>query len=109
VPRAAKHVALVAVYIAVAVVWLYALDGLGWALAFGAFHVAVGIAGRSWWYVLLPVVLGPLGIQTDGSGDAGAGWAFALFLAAPIGACLIAVGVGARRLFESTRSGVRRT
>jgi len=109
VPRAVKHVVLVVVYIAVAVVWLYRLDGFGWALAFGAFHVAVGIAGRSWWYVLLPAVLGPLAIHTEGSGDAGAGWAFALFLAAPVGAFLVAVGVGARRLFESTRLGARRS
>jgi len=94
--RGAKHVALVAVYVAVAIVWVYWLDGPVWALAFGAFHVVVGFVARTWWYVLLPVVLGPLAIGTQ-SGDAGAGWAIALFLVAPIGACLIALGVGVAR------------
>jgi hypothetical protein len=48
--------------------------------------------------LLLPVVLGPLAIRTESTGDAGPGWAFALFIVAPIGACLIALGVGLRRL-----------
>jgi hypothetical protein len=98
VPRAGKHVALIVVYIVVALVWLYALDGPAWALAFAAFNVVVGLAGRVWWYVLLPAVLGPLAIRTESTGDAGAGWAFALFIVAPIGACLIALGVGAARV-----------
>jgi hypothetical protein len=92
------HVALVVADVSVALVWLYALDGPMWALAFAAFNVGIGVAGRSWWYLLLPVVLGPLATRTESTGDAGPGWAFALFIVAPIGACLIALGVGLRRL-----------
>jgi hypothetical protein len=107
--RAAKHVALIVAYVAVAIVWLYALDGLAWALAFAAFNFAVGVAGRSWWYVVLPAVLGPLAINTESSGDAGAGWAFALFFAAPLGACLIALGAAAVRVVQRTPLRVRRS
>jgi hypothetical protein len=32
------HVALVVAYVSVALVWLYALDGPMWALAFAAFN-----------------------------------------------------------------------
>jgi hypothetical protein len=93
-----SHLALVFVYVSAAIVWLYALDGPVWALAFAVFHVAIGIAGGSWWYVLLPAVLGPLAIRTESTGDAGPGWAFALFIVAPIGVCLIALGLGLWRL-----------
>jgi hypothetical protein len=95
---AARHVVLVAAYVAIAVVWLYALDGPGWALAFAGVHVVVGAFGRSWWYVALPFVLGPLAIWTPDSGDSGAGWAFALFFAAPVGAVLVVAGVSGARL-----------
>src|SRR5215207_1960270 len=80
-----SHLALVFVYVSAAIVWLYALDGPVWALAFAVFHVAIGIAGGSWWYVLLPAVLGPLAIRTESTGDAGPGLAFALFIVAPMG------------------------
>ena len=83
---------LVLVYVGAALVWLYTLAGPGWALAFAVFQIVLGFAGPTWWYVLLPAVLGPLAVHTA-TGDAGAGWAFALFLAAPMGACLIALGV----------------
>jgi len=93
-----SHLALVFVYVSAAIVWLYALDGPLWALAFAAFNVGIGVVGRSWWYLLLPVVLGPLAIRTESTGDAGPGWAAALFIVAPLGVCLIALGLGVRRL-----------
>jgi len=92
------RVALVVAYVSIALVWLYALDGPLWALAFAAFNVGIGVVGRSWWYLLLPVVLGPLAIRTESTGDAGPGWAAALFIVAPLGVCLIALGLGVRRL-----------
>jgi hypothetical protein len=98
-----KHVALVVAYVSIALLWLYALDGPLWALAFAAFNVGIGVVGRSWWYVLLPLVLGPLAIRTESSGDAGPGWAWALFIVAPIGACLIALGLGVRRLGSASK------
>jgi hypothetical protein len=97
------HVALVLVYVSVALVWLYALDGPRWALAFAVFQIGIGVAGGTWWYLLLPAVLGPLAIRTESTGDAGPGWAFALFIVAPIAACLIALGLGVRRLARMGR------
>ncbi|MGZ4382910.1 MAG: hypothetical protein ACXVZ3_15970, partial [Gaiellaceae bacterium] len=95
--RAAGQFGLAAAWAALAALWVRRLEGPWWALAYAATCVALGFLGGSWWYVLLPVVLGPLAIGTS-TGDAGAGWALALFLAAPIAAALVAAGVVLGRL-----------
>jgi hypothetical protein len=95
VPRLAKSVALVAVYVGVACVWIYVLEGPLWTLAFLLFNVIVGFVAGTWWALLLPLTLGPLAIWAPSSGDVGAGWAFAAFFDGPIVAIAIAIGVGA--------------
>lgn len=53
---------------------------------------------------MLPAVLGPLAIRTESSVDAGPGWAWTMYLGTPIGAFLIALGVGAARSLQSMAS-----
>jgi hypothetical protein len=57
---------------------------------FAVFNVGIGVAGCTSWCLLLPAVLAPLAIRTESTGDAGPGWAFLLFIVAPIAACLVA-------------------
>lgn len=99
-------------YLVISAVWVYWLldkqvsygnPAADWALlaCFAALHVAVGLGTGRWWATVLPLVplamALPLGYPADGRGEPLPIWVGLLFWA-PVGAFLLALGVGCRLL-----------
>jgi hypothetical protein len=77
-----------------------------------AVHPFLGYAIGRWWAIVLVALLPVLGIPVPTASDCGGGceplpmWFGMLYLGLPVGATLIAIGVGWRKALQRPRSGV---
>lgn len=88
--------------------------GAGWAelvwLTLIALHLAVGFSIGRWWAILLVILLPILAIPVPTATECGEGceplplWFGLLLLGVPVGAALLAMGIGARKLRDRRRS-----
>ena len=98
---------VVAVYLAIGALWIYAVvdrrgdvGPIAILVALLAFHLVLGAVVGRWWVVPLPVVLLPLALpagSVPGGGELGHAWEIVLLMIPGL-VVLVAAGVGARKL-----------